>query len=521
MEHNQNQIYSLCPKCSKDVPRIEFDEDDHDKLMLSCKCGFYINCDISTYINIYKKHPIPISPSINHCKKHNLYYKYYCDTCNLHFCKKCVVKHSHDIIWKIKIENKENISELRLQLKKCYNHLNKYFSSLKNKAILTSPNLKSKIIQSYKQCYKRNKSILDFYTIIFDNYFAHNFSIEKFFKEFVTLNVYPYIADKDAKSVCNYFDTYSFYRAKETKIIIKGDDIIDSLLILQDKRLAATLERDPLLMIFDPKNNYHCDIVIRDNKEIGLNSICQLDNGHIVTCGRDNYIKIYSITKNTYKCEFEIANAHQLERYIATIINLPNNRIASCGEDSIIKIWDLSFPYDKNSNKLIKELIGHESFVYSLLYLKERDILISGGFSEAIRFWNATNYQCISVIMDINVTWMNCMYMLDESRLIVGECGRMSIINIDKFEVEERIEDIKKSKEDDIGRGIYCFMKLRDGNTLLCGTESGDYIYYNLSSKKMINFSTTHENGITDILKIDEHSYYTTSNDLKVRIWKY
>ena len=36
MEHNQNQIYSLCPKCSKDVPRIEFDEDDHDKLMLSC-----------------------------------------------------------------------------------------------------------------------------------------------------------------------------------------------------------------------------------------------------------------------------------------------------------------------------------------------------------------------------------------------------------------------------------------------------------------------------------------------------
>ena len=181
----------------------------------------------------------------------------------------------------------------------------------------------------------------------------------------------------------------------------------------------------------------------------------------------------------------------------------------------------MSFPYDKNSNKLIKELIGHESFVYSLLYLKERDILISGGFSEAIRFWNATNYQCISVIMDINVTWMNCMYMLDESRLIVGECGRMSIINIDKFEVEERIEDIKKSKEDDIGREIYCFMKLRDGNTLLRGTESGDYIYYNLSSKKMINFSTTHENGITDILKIDEHSYYTTSNDLKVRIWKY
>ena len=76
------------------------------------------------------------------------------------------------------------------------------------------------------------------------------------------------------------------------------------MLILQDKRLAATLERDPLLMIFDPKNNYHCDIVIRDNKEIGLNSICQLDNGHIVTCGRDNYIKIYSIKMSRPDQEF-------------------------------------------------------------------------------------------------------------------------------------------------------------------------------------------------------------------------
>lgn len=522
MEHIPNQLYSLCLKCSKNIPKIIIDEDDNDKLIILCKCGLYLNCSISTYNIFYKRNPIPISSSINHCKKHNLYFEYYCETCNLHFCKKCVLHHRHDISWKLKIENKENILQLRHQLKQCYEHLHKYFSSLKNKSINTSPHLKSKITQSYQQCYKRNKTLLDFYNIIFDNYIEHNFLIEQFINNYVTLNIYPYIEDKDANSVCNYFDTYSFYRAKEAKIIISHNDIFDSLLILQDKRLAASLERDPILMIFDPDNNYHCDIIINDNKELGRNSICQLDNGHIVTCGHDNYIKVWSITKYTYKCEceLEIPNAiqFQFERDITKIINLPNNRIASCGDDSIIKIWDLTYPYDKNANKCIKQLEGHESFVYSMLYIKNKDILISGAFQEGIRFWNMTNYQCISVIGDIDICGPNSMYMLDERRLIVGEYGKFSIINIDNCVVEEKICD---NKEDDSKRGMYCFMKLRDGYTLLCGTETGEYIYYNLISKKIINVSTAHQNAITDILRIDDHSYYTTSCDLKVRIWKY
>ena len=514
MENNQKQIYSLCPKCSKNVPRIVFDEDDHDKLMLSCKCGFYINCDILTYNNLYKKHHIPISPSINHCKKHNLYYKYFCDTCNLHFCKKCVFKHSHEIFWKIKIENKENISELRLQLKKCYNHLNKYFSCLKSQSILASPNLKSKIIQSYKQCYKRNKSILDFYQSIFDNYLTHNFWIENFFKQFVTLNIYPYIEDKDANSVCNYFDTYSFYRAKETKIIINGNDIFDSLLILQDKRLAATLERDPLLMIVDPENNYHCDIVISDNKVLGLNSICQLDNGHIVTSGRDNYIKIYSITKNTYKCEHTYIT--QYSEYFSKVITLSENRILAVA-DRILKIYNANPPYN-----LLKELTTYheqDDVICNVLELKskfKKGYLAAGAHWEhSIKFWNLKTYQIEAIFNEVECEATNSMIETKNNKLIVGGTSRLSIVDLVKMEIEF-------CSYVDTGN-IWSFAMI-DDNTMVSGCTYGKLYMLNVKKREFTLLDEkAHRSFIRAIVVLKNNMFITGADDsnCSLKLWKF
>ena len=161
------------------------------------------------------------------------------------------------------------------------------------------------------------------------------------------------------------------------------DYYVNSLLHLKDGRVASCSE-DNTIRIYDPSNDYHCDQVIERHSEDseGILSICQLDDGTIVSCSDDHSIMIGDYT---------IKNAH--DHYIWKVITLPNNRIASCSVDMTIKIWKSNPPY---SDIPIKVLTGHWDYVVnSLLYIKERDIVISGSYDMTLRLWNMSTYQCI------------------------------------------------------------------------------------------------------------------------------
>lgn len=62
--------------------------------------------------------------------------------------------------------------------------------------------------------------------------------------------------------------------------------------------------------------------------------------------------------------------------------------IASATNDGVIRLWTLR-------GELIAELIGHESFIYSLAVLPSGE-LISSGEDRSVRIWQGTN--CIQVI---------------------------------------------------------------------------------------------------------------------------
>ena len=77
----------------------------------------------------------------------------------------------------------------------------------------------------------------------------------------------------------------------------------------------------------------------------GINSICQLEDGIIVSCSDDKSIMIG---------DYIIKEAH--DGSIQKVITLPNNRIASCSYDKTIKIWKSNPPY---SDTPVKVLEGH------------------------------------------------------------------------------------------------------------------------------------------------------------------
>ena len=206
--------------------------------------------------------------------------------------------------------------------------------------------------------------------------------------------------------------------------------------------------------------------------------------------------------------DYTIKNAHNKRIY--QVITLPNNRIASCSKDKTIKIWKSNPPY---SDTPIKVLEGHSFFVTSLLYIKERDVMLSGFYDGTLGLWNMSTYQCITVIEGVRCDTINSLYQIDKDRVIVGgDANSFCIVNIDKCIIEKRIKD-KSIKY------VFCFLKLRDNNTILCGCDNGTFCFYDMNTEQYKITKNNHKSYITDLLLIDDNTFLSCSTDIKV--WRY
>ena len=397
-------------------------------------------------------------------------------------------------------QQSNSFSDIINDINKGYDHLLTYFRTLKECYINQLKSSINKIESSYEESFKRNMNMLSFIQILIYNYDG---SIEMknniMNKE---INIYKCEENPNADDLIKYYNEYNIIQQKinieEVKCIKEHVNCVYSLLLLKDKRVASCSD-DQTIRIFDPSNDYHCDQVI--NRHNGsIYSICQLDNGTIVSCSLDKSIMIGDYT---------IKNAHDND--ILKVITLPNNRIASCSDDNTIKIWKSDPPY---SNTPIKVLTGHNNWVYSILYIKERDIMISGSLDITLRLWNMSTYRCDKVIRGVRCYWTNALYQIDKDRVIVGDNKTFTIVNIDKCVIENTIID----ESFDYANG---FLKLRDNHTILCGCEIGIFGFYDMNTKKYIRTKHNHNKKIYDLLTIDEHTFLSCSEDNTIKVWKY
>ena len=110
-------------------------------------------------------------------------------------------------------------------------------------------------------------------------------------------------------------------------------------------------------------------------------SICQLEDSRLVSCSHDCEIKIWDISKTSYQCAVTIKKAH--DAHIFKVISLPSNKFAFCSRDCAIKIWDMAASDVTVPIGVIEKV--HVDDIYSLLYMKEKDVLVSSSDDTALR----------------------------------------------------------------------------------------------------------------------------------------
>ena len=108
----------------------------------------------------------------------------------------------------------------------------------------------------------------------------------------------------------------------------------------------------------------------------------------------------------------------------------------------------------------------------------------------------------------------NSLYQIDKDRVIVGDYDLFSIVNIDKCIIEKRIKD------ESIGY-VFCFLKLRDNKTILCGCKYGRFCFYDMNTEQYKITKNNHKSYISDILFKDDNTFLSCSTDYTIKVWKY
>lgn len=477
---------SFCPKC-KSIPIIDI---DFDNVIIECEeCKFECTTPINEYISLVK-----------------------------------------DIKPKGAQLMNETINKIQTQLSLAKHHVTEYFTRLKTIQINTLLEKINSVETAYQESYTKNNDILELLQLLIDNYngsqtmlhnIMHNsnFDIHRCFKQF------EYDEEKDQTEqsdielssinsgrVIDFFEEYHIinydlkkaFSIKEVKKIRENSKIIFSLCLLKDNRLVSVCQNETIY-IYDINNDYHLDMTITDFHATNL--VCQLDDNRIIIA--TNSINICELSKTTYKCLFTSKERNS----ICKVVLLPDKLFAFCSFDPSICIMSSEIPY---TDTILAELIGHTNPVLSLLYIQERNMLVSGN-ENSVRLWNLTTYQCEMAYSNICCCFINSL-LFEDNLLIVGGKAKVQFIDIQKGKVQK----ILSSKYYYPYPHFYALKQLKKHFVITTGND-GNIFIINLKRNDIKEFSLNiYESSIiTDIVVINENTLVTSEQNGTIRIFNY
>ena len=275
---------------------------------------------------------------------------------------------------------------------------------------------------------------------------------------------------------------------------------INSLLLLKDERLVSTSD-DNTIIIWDLKKKEN---FVLSGHEGPVFYAFQLQNGHLVSCSEDCTIRFWDLEK-----QICISNFRAHEKTIVKVIQLSNKRIASCSFDKKIKIWKEGEKL--NNESLIKVLEGHEEFVTSVLELKNKNYIVSGGRDSRLRFWSSADYTCKKVIDETYCQWNNSIVELDDEKLLIGYFNQVIVVNLKEFQIETKIVTEKLND--------LVYPVLMSNNNLILGCKENIFFLNSQNFQLGAETIKVHDKEISCLLVIKDQYLITGSLDNTIKVW--
>ena len=193
------------------------------------------------------------------------------------------------------------------------------------------------------------------------------------------------------------------------------------------------------------------------------------------------------------------------------MIYCSNNNLISCSDDKTIKIWK------ENNNYENIQILKHSDYIYSLLLLEDKNILISSGV-DGTKLWNYNEINNINLIKEFKETfcgWNQGLCRLNDDIIIVkgNKINSLKLISISKKEIIKTIDNPFQCNSISL---------IEDKGIFLVGGKSKDIrIYRNDNYECIQEIKDAHNDWINGFIELKDGSIASFSADETIKIWSF
>ena len=303
----------------------------------------------------------------------------------------------------------------------------------------------------------------------------------------------------------NLYEDFNIELRNPTHILKNHTSCVYCLAIMNDGRLVSG-SLDNSIIIYN-KLTYQPDLIIKEHNS-WICYIIQLSSGLLASCSDDKTIKLFKIEGNKYEV-LQTLNYHK--NRVSRIIELNNKALVSSSLDS-----SLIF-YTKDNNEYKKDYqFSIQCSCLNIIQTKENEICYSEVNNKKICFFDLLERKVKTSLTNINLidSVRSRLFLISEELLIVSEQNKLSIVNINKYEIVRIIETPDSSKI----LGICMINK----NIVLTGDCNEIIKQWKIEGNNLIFISKkekAHSGNINAILSLGNGFIASCSDDSSIKIW--
>ena len=316
---------------------------------------------------------------------------------------------------------------------------------------------------------------------------------------------------KVKKKKINYelYNNFDISTKKQIQTLNSHTNWIYCLALLDDGRLVSG-SADKDIIIYN-KSTFEPDITIKEHNS-NVFSIIKLKSGILVSCSDDKTIKLFNIKEKSYD-NLQTLNYHKNSIY--KIMEIKNNYLASCSRDKSI----IFYTKDNSNLKYQKDYsISTKGSCISITQTKEDEICYLERLNSNmtyLRFFDLKEKKIISSISNINnTTCFGPFEIITKDLLIIGGENKMSIVEINKYELVKVIEQPNAG----FIRG-FCML---NKDMFLVGDNNGIIKQWKIEGTNITLISQkemAHSTGVCSLLNLGDGHIASGSFDKSIRIW--